>query len=104
MTICHLALQMPLSCLIPVSHSPAKTAMILVSTIINQFHLPLNFKYTGQSSMSGFLPVSPATFLPSSVACLCKEEKRVGVESILDSCLPFTMKKLCYPDQFSYFF
>lgn len=56
MTICHLALQMPLSCLIPVTHPPAKTTMILVSTIINQFHLPLNFKYAGQSSMSGFFP------------------------------------------------
>ena len=55
MTICNLALQMPLSCLIPVTHSPAKTTMILVPTIINQFHLPLNFAYTGQSTVSGFL-------------------------------------------------
>ena len=54
MTVCNQALQMPLSCLIPVTHPPAKTTMFLVSTIINQFHLPLNFKYTEQSSVSGF--------------------------------------------------
>lgn len=40
----HPAPQKSLSCLIPITRSPPKATTILVSTLINRFHLPLNLE------------------------------------------------------------